>query len=60
MKDNGEDHANRPVKYGVTAADMAALRQRHFEAAELRQAEANLALAVAGQLGERLKRHGDG
>lgn len=50
------DAENRPRKYGVTTADMEVLRQRHFETANLRQAEADLALIKAVALGEAFRR----
>jgi len=55
MKNLNLDHENRPIKYGVTPADMEALRQRHFEAGEQRQVEADLNLIRAAALGQALK-----
>lgn len=59
MKNLHLDHENRPRKYRVTPADMEALRQRHFEAGEKRQIEADLNLLRAIALGQSMKRGGD-
>lgn len=55
MKSLHLDHENRPVKYGVTTADMEALRQRHFENEQDRQAASDLNLLRAVALGQALK-----
>lgn len=55
MKNDHLDYHNRPIKYGVTSADMEALRQRHFENAQDRQATRNLNLLRALALGQALK-----
>lgn len=54
MKNDNLDYHNRPIKYGVTSADMEALRQRHFENALDRQAASNLNLLRALALGKAL------
>jgi len=54
------DHDNRPIKYGVTTADMEALRQRHFEKAQDRQTASDWNLLRAIALGQALKRAGEG
>lgn len=60
MKKLHLDHENCPIKYGVTPADMEALRQRHFEKAQDQQASNNLNLLRAIALGQALKRAGEG
>lgn len=55
MKNDHLDHHNRPIKYGVKPADMEALRQRHFENAQERQATSDLNLLRAVALGQALK-----
>jgi hypothetical protein len=60
MKNQHLDHENRPIKYGVTTADMEALRQRHFENVHDRQAASGLNLLRAIALGQALKRAGEG
>lgn len=56
MINNGEDRHNRPVKHTLTEAERKKLAERHFEAGAHRQAEENLNLAKAVQLGEAFKR----
>jgi hypothetical protein len=58
--DHHLDYHNRPIKYGVTPADMEALRQRHFEKAQDRQTASDLNLLRAIALGQALKRAGEG
>jgi len=60
MKNDHLDYHNRPVTYGVTSADMEALRQRHFENAQDRQTASDLNLLRAIALGQALKRVGEG
>lgn len=55
MIDNGEDRHNRPVKYTLTQAERQKLVERHFEARAHRQAEEDLNLAKAVELGRRLR-----
>lgn len=55
MKNNGDDWANRPRKYGVTPDDLKAMQQRRIEAAERRQAEAAENERRAAALGQALK-----
>lgn len=55
MKNDHLDHANRPLKHGVTSADMEALRQRHVETAEQRQRSSDVNLLRAAALGQTLK-----
>lgn len=55
MKNDHLDYHNRPIKYGVTPADMEALRQRYVEAAEERKAASDLNLLHAIALGQALK-----
>jgi hypothetical protein len=47
-------------KYGLTAADQEKLRDRYFEKAELRQAEADLALIQAVRLGAAFRKLDEG
>jgi len=56
MRNNNEDWENRPRKYGLTQSDRERLVQRHFEQAKIRQAEEDLALVKAVQLGAALRR----
>lgn len=58
MKNDHLDHANRPLKHGVTTADMEALRQRHVEQAEQRQRTSDVNLLRAAALGQVLKERG--
>jgi len=60
MKNDHLDHHNRPIKYGVTSADMEALRQRHFENTQDRQTASDLNLLRAIAFGQALKRAGEG
>lgn len=56
LTDNREDWENRPLKYGVTPAEMEALRQRYVEVAEERKAASDLNLLRALALGQALKK----
>lgn len=49
------DHENRPRKYGLTAEDQQKLRDSYFEKKRVQQAEADLALVKAVELGAKLK-----
>lgn len=60
MKNDYLDYHNRPIKYGVTSADMEALRQRYVEAVEERKAASDVNLLRAIALGKALKRAGEG
>ncbi|NFV79851.1 hypothetical protein [Magnetospirillum aberrantis] len=60
MKNDRLDYHNRPIKYGVTTADMEALWQRHFEKAQDRQNASDLNLLRAIALGQALKQAGEG
>jgi len=50
------DHENRPVKHVLSEEERQMLVDRHFETAAVRQAEHDLALLKAAQLGEAFKR----
>lgn len=56
MRNDGLDAANAPVKHTLTQAERQALVDRHVEAANLRQAEADLALIKAVELGAAFQR----
>jgi len=56
MKNDHLDHENRPIKYGVTPAELKLVHQRRVEAAALRQAESDLNLLRAVKLGAELRK----
>jgi len=56
MKNLNLDYENRPIKYTLTQAERQKLVDRHFDAARLRQAESNLNLLRAVELGKALQR----
>ena len=55
MRNNNEDWENRPRKYGLTADDRQKLLDSYVESKAVRQAEEDLALIKAVELGRRLK-----
>lgn len=52
MRNNQNDHENRPRKNGLTDAERQTLVDRHFERAEFRQIEDDLNFIKLIQLGE--------
>lgn len=60
LTDNRDDWVNRPRKHSVTEADRRKLVERHFETAQLRQAESDLALLRAVQLLKAFRRMREG
>lgn len=60
MMIGSEDRDNRPRKNGLTIAEREQLRQSYFETKAMQQAESDLALVKAVELGEALKRLKEG
>jgi len=60
MKNDHQDHANRPTYNGLTQDEMAQIRARTAEAAVFRQTLADLALAQGLALAAKLKQLREG
>jgi hypothetical protein len=58
MRNNGDDHQNRPRKHGLTQAEREAVRQRYAEGAELRKTASEINFVRALAAGRALKERG--
>lgn len=55
MKNDGLDHANRPIKYGLTERERQQMVERHFETMRQRQAEVDAAQILTAQVAAALR-----
>ena len=60
MRNNHDDHENRPIKNDLTAAQRARLVELHFERGEFRQAVADANFLATVRLGQALKKLKEG
>jgi len=60
MRNNHDDHENRPVKNGLTEAQRARLVELYFERAAWRKFLSDANLLAAVELGKKLKALKDG